>query len=442
MKSVLAVASVLSFVTIAAEAQSPPGTNQSVRQIELGTYSVVGRGPHERVWERTDYETTPDGSRVPRVHRYKELATGMHFLNASNQWQETQELIQLAPDGSAAATNGPHRLYAPADIYEGVLQVVGPDGRSQRSRPMGIAYVQGSNSVLIAELTNCVGQLLPSGNQVLYQNAFSGIRCDLLVTYRKSGIECDLIFKERPAADPSAYGLSPALTQIQLLTEFFDTVPPARTNVTVDALTGVEDSDLAFGSMRMRRGKAFFVGSNSTTNSPGRPANGIPVRRSWQVLENRSFLIESVPYKDLAPKLAELAKTEPGAKSALIAQHDLRKVASGKRALARPHYVRRSNKRMELASVSRQADPGVVLDYEQISGTAPQNPYVFRQDTTYFVSGTFFVQDAVLEGGTVIKLNSSGQISISGSVDCQTGPYKMALFSSVNCASDHIVREI
>ena len=87
---------------------------------------------------------------------------------------------------------------------------------------------------------------------------------------------------------------------------------------------------------------------------------------------------------------------------------------------------------MELASVSRQADPGVVLDYEQISGTAPQNPYVFRQDTTYFVSGTFFVQDAVLEGGTVIKLNSSGQISISGSVDCQTGPYKMALFSSVN----------
>src|SRR5579859_8073174 len=131
-------------------------------------YSVIRRGPNEKVWERLEYEYSPSGNVISRPHRYTEIATGLEFWSGvSNQWVDTVEQILPLSDGSAAAaTNGPHKVFFPADIYSGAVQLVTPDGLTIQSRPIGIAYADESNSVMIASLTNSIGQLLPSGNQI------------------------------------------------------------------------------------------------------------------------------------------------------------------------------------------------------------------------------------------------------------------------------------
>ena len=170
-------------------------------------YSIVARAANHRLWQRVEWETTRSGRSTAHVHSYKELSTGMHFRNAAGEWQETREQIDLLPGGlGAAATNGPHHLYLPADLYEGVIETVAPDGKRLRSRPVAITYFDGTNSVLLAELTNSIGQLLPSGKQAIYTNAFPGL-ADILVTYRKSGLECDLVFRQSPAS-PKECGLA------------------------------------------------------------------------------------------------------------------------------------------------------------------------------------------------------------------------------------------
>jgi hypothetical protein len=42
-------------------------------------YAVVERGANHRTWERTLYEKRPDGTIIPHIRGYTELATGMHF---------------------------------------------------------------------------------------------------------------------------------------------------------------------------------------------------------------------------------------------------------------------------------------------------------------------------------------------------------------------------
>jgi len=43
-------------------------------------YAVVAQGANHRVWQCYTYEQAPDGSIVPHVHQYTELATGLNHL--------------------------------------------------------------------------------------------------------------------------------------------------------------------------------------------------------------------------------------------------------------------------------------------------------------------------------------------------------------------------
>src|SRR5262249_1652210 len=149
-----------------------------------------------RVWRKTTYEPGPDGQLVPRVHQYTELASGLHYLK-DGQWVESREEIVPLQSGGAAATNGSHQVYFPHDIYQGVIEVVTPDGRHLKSRPLGLSYFDGTNSVLIAELKHSVGRLVRS-NQVVYPNAFTDFKADLRYTYTKAGFEQDIVLQEQP----------------------------------------------------------------------------------------------------------------------------------------------------------------------------------------------------------------------------------------------------
>ena len=134
-------------------------------------------------------------------------------------------------NGTAAATQGQHQAYFPGDIYQGEIRLVTPDGKTLRSRPLGLSYFDGNNSVLIAELKDSTGWLVGS-NQIIYPDAFTDFKADLRYTYTKAGFEQDIILREQPPS-PKSFGLDPETTRLQVLTEFFNPPQPAVTTTTV-----------------------------------------------------------------------------------------------------------------------------------------------------------------------------------------------------------------
>ena len=95
----------------------------------------------------------------------------------------------------------------PTSLLDGVIEVTASDGTTLRSRPMGISHFDGETSVTIAELKETVGRILPTKNQILYPDAFTDVKADILVTYKKGGVECDLVFRQRPPAPAEFAGL-------------------------------------------------------------------------------------------------------------------------------------------------------------------------------------------------------------------------------------------
>ena len=376
-------------------------------------FTVVSRDANSAIWQRTTYEPGPDGNYVPRIHQYTELATGLNHL-VNGQWVPSTEDVEISPDGSsAAATNGQHQVYFPGDIYNGVMKLVTPDGKTIQSQPIGLSYYDGTNSVLIAVITNSIGAILPTGNQVIYTNAFAGLDADMLYTYTKAGFEQDVILREQPP-DPVALGLNPQTTRLQMLTEFFNPPQPSVTAEMVPTAAGdLEDDLLSFGVMQMGQGRAFLIGADL-------PA--VPVDKEWLELEGRQFLIEEVPIVSVADAIDTLP--------AYVAQTSLQSkpVASKGMILPTPRLVHGSPKAMFLAKASPPRG-GLVLDY--ITMTTQTN-YTFQGDTTYYISGAVTLYGTnTFEGGAVIKYTNSASITLApGSLNWLARSYHPVVFTA------------
>ncbi len=386
-------------------------------------YAVVSRDAHSRVWERTVYESSPSGQAIPSKHRYVELSTGLHFWQ-NGQWQESQEQIGILPQGGAAATNGAHQVYFPGDIFQGEIQLVTPDGKQLQSRPIGLSYDDGAKTVLIAVLTNSVGQLV-GPNQVLYLDAFTGLKADLRYTYTKAGLEQDIILREQPLT-PESYGLNPATARLQVLTEFFNPPPPAVSTTVLPEQAGIilTDENLDFGAMKMMPGRAFLLGSDAHEG-------GASVSKSWVMLEGRQFLVEEVPVEALANELAQLpalqtTSIKPNANSLLRA-------VSAKRLLP-SQRLSKSIPSGPFKQVAQTAPPsrGLVLDYQTLNGSLTD--YTFQGDTTYYISGPVYLPVGnCFEAGTVIKYATNTEISIgSTNLSWLASVYRPVIFTAMD----------
>ena len=130
---------------------------------------MVDRGANHRVWQRETYEQSPDGKIVPHVHSYTELATGLHYRDASTgQWVESQELIEPF-SGGAVARYGQHQVIFANNLNSaGAIDMQTPDGKRLRSNILGLMYhdTATDQAVLIAGLQDSTGELV-SSNQVL-----------------------------------------------------------------------------------------------------------------------------------------------------------------------------------------------------------------------------------------------------------------------------------
>jgi hypothetical protein len=414
-------------------------TSGSSTQVSLPAptaYSVVQRDGNSRVWERTVYERGPEGTIVPRNHRYTELATGMHYQK-NGQWLESKEEIDLLSQGGAAATQGQHQAYFPGDIAQGVIQMVTPDGRQLQSRPVALAYDDGNQTVLIAILTNSVGELVGS-NEVIYPNAFEGATASLRYTYTRVGFEQDVIVQGQLPA-PDSFGLNGARAKLLVMTEFVDTKNPEEISLPVNPADGLSDRILKFGQMNMVGGRAFSIG---TTDQSALPTEGTPTYKRWLHLQGRTFLIEEVPYSQVAPQLEQLPATgrvNVGNTNLIAASSVLNKVSTGTLQLP-PRGLKSGVENPEpklirqLARTDWDKKPGLVLDYVTLNSSLTN--YVFQADTTYYVTGDVYLYDATtIEGGTVVKYDKLNGNSPSvrfyySTVNCFTTPYHPAVFTA------------
>ena len=406
--------------------EAAPPTDKTVA-LPSTAFSIVNRGAHSRVWERTTYEQDPSGKILPQIHRYTELATGLNYWDAkTGQWVESKEEIAILPNGTAAAIQGQHQAYFPGNIYQGVIEVVTPDGQHLKSRPLGLSYDDGTKTVLIAELKDSVGQVV-GANQVIYPDAFTDFKADLRYTYTKAGFEQDIVLREQPPA-PESFGLDSQNTRLQVLTEFFDTPEPARKANPVSKADRLSDTTLTFGKMKITQGKAFAIGDSAQASSHSQK---IPVYKSWQRLEGRTFLVEEVPVRRMETQLEQLPV--PANAGASSVKSSLCKVST-RRLLTPVRLVQNNTSAMQLAREDFNQKPGVVLDYDEID-YGETNDFTFQGDTTYYISaeGFYVSGTTTFEGGTVIKLNGAATTELDlETVVCKTGPYHPAVITEKN----------
>ena len=395
-------------------------------------YTVTARGLDYTVLEKTTVENGTN-----RLHRYVELATGLNYTNSNGQLVGSSEQISILPTGGAAAVQGQHKVYFPANIYNGVIEVVTPDGRHLRSRPLGVSYDDGSNTVFIATLKDAPGYLTAS-NQVTYRDAFTGFKADLVCTYRRGGFESDLVFRQQPPS-PGDYGLDDAFSTLQLVTEFFNTPDPQQIPAGYDDYYGLQDTTLKFGKLAMTHGKAFaFQGTNGLANL-STPNASSPVYKSWVHAEGRTFLIESVPVLDIAGNLDALPLTASGN----LKQTESKILfATRGRHFPPARGVYNDPNQILLALGQFKNEPGVVLDYTEVNFGDSFTDYTFEPNTTYLVDWwAYFDGTTTFKSGAVIKIDGSPRmpvIEIGGAVNFDATPDQPVIFT---CAGDNSVGE-
>lgn len=432
----------------AASDPSPAANKQS-------DYSIIERGPNYRIVQRTTFDTLDGGKVVPHSDTYTELATGMHYQAPNGQWLQSDARIEPTPGrtGGAEASHGQHKIHFPYDIYQGVIETVTPDGQRLKSRPVSIWYSDGTNSALIAVLTNSVGQLTRP-NEVVYPNAFDGAQASIRYRYTKAGFEQDVVIQGQ-LPDPAALGLDPDNTRLGILTTFFDTKNPEAAPGRADKASGLSDSTLIFGSMKMVQGRAFSIGnteqSTGATNTAARfDSDGTPVYKRWFQSDKQRFLIEEVPYRKVAAQLGQL----PARTAQLNAAHTklwaansfLRGLPAGLLSLPAQTDPANEIRGLGLAKATGNDLRGLVMDY-YITVPGMPGDYTFHNGTTYYVSGPCDLVNATFEGGAVIKYASysysqwyqigaqnygSAYLVVEGTLNCQTSSLHPAIFTAAD----------
>ncbi|HEX3799989.1 MAG TPA: hypothetical protein VH413_14950 [Verrucomicrobiae bacterium] len=392
----------------------------------LSAYNLGAKGANDRVWQRIEARSDNARRISSRTNFVKELSTGMHHL-VGGQWIESSENIEIT-SGGAAATNGQHQIYFAGNINTtGGIHLVESDGEAMSSRIMGIGYYDASTgtNVLIAELQDSVGQLLPTLNQALYTNAFTDFQADVRYTYTKQGLEQDVILRQQPPS-PAEWNLNPQTTFLQIWTEFTQCPDPfIRTN----QISGYQDEQLDFGLMEMGEGKAFSLDGQS---------NLTPVFKHWRTFpeSGRKFLVEEIPFSSISSQLASLPlpATTNGTGSSTPSTNS-KDGAQLHRASKHPVLLaaKSVNAKPVPMTAAKNVKPvtGFVLDYIIVN---TMSNFTFQADTTYYVSGPVTLNGTTtIEGGAVIKYTNSptAQITLNGPLVCTTGPYRPAILTQV-----------
>jgi hypothetical protein len=414
-------------VALALEAQGQPG--------DALPYSAASRGAHETVWQQVEWETNQLGRAVARTNEFVEIATGLnHFNEATQQWQPSREEWEVYPEAIVARSAQHKAMLAHNLNLAGAVDVLSPDGVRLISSPVSLGFYDpvDGKQVVIAEVKDCAAKRGAVVNEILFRDCFDRIRGSMRYLFTKAGVHQHVVLEQRLElpegfSDRSrleCYTVFAAETPWpQVTTRLLrrEESPLLRTLMVEPDFT---DSELDFGSMAMGMGKAFALNAQGDKDSIG-------VGKQYQMIAGLPVLIEAVEFKMLEPLLAHLASgRQPDTRGLAINTSRQIKRARQQAQLPREHF-RAWSKTQEIQLANHPlSGPAVVIDYELL-GSATN--FTFKGDTTYFISGSVnLIGATTIEGGTVMKVTNSptAKINVTGTLDCRTGPYRPAIFTS------------
>ena len=169
---------------------------------------------------------------------------------------------------------------------------------------LGLAYEDPNTNVLIATVKDSIAQVV--GHQVVYVDAFDGVRADVRLTYSAAGVMQEVLLREQ-MPDPDAWGLNPASARLTAITEVVEGPPPQIiARVWPAGGQTLRDQTLDFGPMRLVPGRGFGIrGGNPSQLS------WVPVTKEYGTVQGRRILLEQLRYSAIQDELLRLPA--PGA---------------------------------------------------------------------------------------------------------------------------------
>ena len=424
-----------SLITLVAALAS--GTAALAQSPADAGYTALARGSVDTLWAKLTWHTNRDGVAVATTNSmFTIVANGLNYREdrgdgGTGEWKESRDLIEIQPDGTAAALYGPTRAFFKSNLNAPDAITLVNGGRVFKTGLLGLFYFDPTTqkSIRLASVRNCSAELL-APNQVVWKSVLDSISANFSVTYTKGATEGDLVLLQRPRP-PSFYGLSPA-TCLEVWHEW-SAPDPVETVTPIKPEAEFWDSFLDFGGgIIFPRGRAF-----ATADETPRPAGTaakvelanprapgyIPVGKQWfrMTNSNTSVLVEGVLWQDIEPLLSSLPEMAQG--SSAPAGKDRMLCLNEALGALRPPPSASAEDKILLAG-SSYAPKGVVLDWDQVnSGT----DYVFGNGVdplTYYIAGAAGFSGAVtLTSGCVLKYapNASLYVYGDGSLVCPSG---------------------
>jgi hypothetical protein len=387
-----------------------------------GPAQIIERSSNHRVWQNIVTNTAPNGRLFVKTNNYTELATGLCYRNKQGEWVDADPQIVVQADGTGVGQAAGHSVRFLPDISSDGGITSSASDKQLHSHVLGICYYDWKNQreAQIAGTKSSIGKIVAK-NQLIYADAFDGLKADVRYDFKKAGLGQDVIFREQ-LPSPADLKMDPATTRVEVWTEFVKP-PEAKLKGAHKNRSGEEFHNyIDFGNVRIGKGSAFAV--------PNQKAR-IPVDKQWKQIGGKTFLIESVDYQSILGEVSKLpvrARAAAGKAAANVAN-----VVKDRHVPSRIASAPNLNQKLQIAATAPE-EKGFVLDYETSSGE--MFFYTLRGGSTYYMSDWFYVDFGLtIEGGTVVKFAPEASLSVGAEGDtpgliCATAPYRPAVFTS------------
>jgi hypothetical protein len=426
MKTPLLSLALCCAVILPAKGQLTQQNVLNVSQLSAAS-AVIDVGPDSRTW-----------ANAQGGHPIVELVTGMNY-SSNGLWVPSNPSFQISPDGTAFVANQvQHKVRLAANLNAiGTVTITTPDGELLQTTPVGIGLYNAANgdSLIIGAVTNCTGVLVNS-NQVVYQNAFSGVSADVVITLNRGSFEQDVVFTGN--INPAEWGFPTNSTRIQILTEFYNSPEPdeivcpiyvEKNQALRNSMVSPDfiDHTLGFGEFVLAGGRAYTAGTNIVNA-------GAPIGKEFVTISGRTFLIESAQYPMLQPALSALPVIQ------VASTRSSGKAKNGYASIPVPHPspsavgISLGGNSQRMAQEGMKNRRGVVLDYNATIGGTLGSSTVLQGDTTYFVNGGVYCNGNVtIEGNAVFKYpTGNASIQLNNTLTLKTTSYMPAIFTAAD----------
>ncbi len=415
-----------------------PGATRGSKAPNLN-WQVTGRDWCSTTRDAVELVTNATTGQVTtRNHRYVSVGSGLNYLDDSGNWRSSRDLLELTPDGGAAALRCPTKIYFSPNLnVEGAVTIATRSNRVFTVSPAGLYYFDcaSGQSACVASIHDCAGEVLPNRSQIVFKGALGELG-DIRFTVTRAGAECDLVLL-RKFDPPEAYGFSNAATCRLEIWSAWTGVPEVQRNPTVlkrwvgaaPPSQVVEpdliDETIRLGELLLPIGHAFSIdpstegATNGSTRvrllSPGRGASQLPLAKRWIASPSGNLLVESLDWSDIKAKLDALPRANQGAelskpKKQLIAGRQLppQKQAAGKRSPP-----------IRLATLDYRPT-GYVADFIIVDGTGQNINWTFDSGVTYYVESSVYNEGngVTFQPSCVVKCGDSGIVMLWGTVTC------------------------